>query len=120
MPNELTLYRGQDGDKILSMIAGGSIPPNEFHQVFFSQLLADALQHGGDQKRKATFAVKMKVTVPAGASITRTSTLGNPLAVVITTVHPLPVQVIEMYVRPPRGSEYLTIQGVPAIKAHLL
>jgi hypothetical protein len=81
--------------------------------------LGDALQHGGDLKRKATFAVKAKVTLPPGASIARTSTFGNPLAVVITTVHPLPVEIIEMYVRPPHKSEYFTVQGIAAIKAHL-
>ena len=120
MSNEYDLYHGTKGDNILSIINDGLMRPDAGHKVYFSERLEDSLQHGGDLKRKATFAFKARITVPSGASLARVATPGNCLAVLITTAIPLPAKLIELYVRLPREHEVKIIRGVETIKAYLL
>lgn len=119
MGNEYELFHGAPGDNILSIIQDRSMRPDPDHRVYYSQRFEDALQHGADIKRKAAFAFKAKVTVPAGASLGREQRPGNPLAVIVTTVQPLPTQILELYVRPARATQVEIIKGVEAIKHYL-
>src|SRR5579884_2597795 len=103
MSNEYELFHGTPGDNILTIIKEHSMRPGPDHKVYYSQKFEDALQHGVDTKRRAAFAFKGKVTVPAGASLTREQRPGNPLAVIVTTIQPLPTQILELYVRAARA-----------------
>ena len=95
--------------------------PDPRHQIYFSERFDDALQHGADVKRGASFAFKAMVAIPAGASMSRTSRPGNPVAVVVTTTQPLPTRIIELYVRLGRAPrfELETIKGIEQIKKYL-
>ena len=82
MANEYTLFHGAEGDNILGIIRDGCMRPDLHCQVYFSERFDDALQHGADRKRGASFAFRATVVIPAGASVSRTSRPGNPVAVV--------------------------------------
>lgn len=116
MGNDLELYHGAPGDNILSMIRDRAMRPDSSHKVYFSNRFDDALQHGADLKRKATYAFKAKVTIPAGASVARESRPGNPVSVIVTTSLPLPTEILELYVRQPRATKVEIIRGIEAIK----
>ena|SRR5208337_1056135 len=113
------LYHGADGDEILSIIRDASMRPNAEHEIFFSERFDDALQHGGDRKRKLTFAVKAQISLPATASLKRTSKPGNPLTVIVTTTMPLPASILELYVRTPHQQHLQVVKGLAAIKTFL-
>ncbi len=66
----LTLYHGTNGDNILQIIAVGTMSPNASREIFFSEQYEDVLQHGADRKRQESYALKLEVTLPIGASIT--------------------------------------------------
>ena len=121
MPNEYTLFHGTDGDSILGIIRDRSMRPDPDGLVYFSERFDDALQHGADRKRGASFAFKASVTVPAGASLTRTARAGNPYAVVIKTLTPLPVRITELYARLGRVGQFglKTVLGIESIKSYL-
>jgi hypothetical protein len=72
--------------------------------------------------RKASFAFKAEVTIVDGASVQRVVKPGNPLTVLVTTTIPLPVKILELYVRLGRVGEFQmnVIKGADAIKAYLL
>ena len=93
-----------------------------FGKIFFSERFEDALQHGADTKRGASFAFKAQVTVPDGALVERTVTHGNPLAVVVKTTLPLPTSILELYVRLGRAGQFelKVVKGAAAIKTCLL
>src|SRR5260370_17553287 len=95
------LYHGTDGDRILSIIRDGLMRPNAEHKTFFSERFEDALQHGGDIKRKLTFAFKAQVTLPPVASLERTTKPGNPLTVIVNSISPLPTTILHLHLRPP-------------------
>jgi hypothetical protein len=120
MTGGLTLYHGAPGDAILQIIADGAMRPDSDHKIYFSELPNDALMHGADRKRKATFAFKATVRIPAGASQARISVPGNPRTVLITTVIPVPVEILELYIRQPRETEISTIRGAAIIKSYLM
>jgi hypothetical protein len=119
MSNECELFHGASGDSVLSIIRDRSMRPGPDHKVYYSQRFDDALQHGGDMKRKAAFAFKAKVTIPAGASLARAQRPGNPLAVIVTTVQPLPTKILELYVRRARATQVEIIRGAEAITEYL-
>jgi hypothetical protein len=113
------LFHGTDGDAILSIIRDASMRPNAEHKIFFSERFDDALQHGADLKRKLTFAVKVQVSLPATATLERTSKPGNPLTVIVTSTTPLPASILELYVRTPHQQHLQIVKGLAAIKALL-
>jgi hypothetical protein len=121
MPNELTLFHGATGDEILSVIRERSMRPDRDGLVYFSEKFEDALQHGADTRRKASFAFKALITIPAGATVTRTTKQGNPLTVLVRTLTPLPTRLLEMYVRLGRvgAFELKTVSGIENIKTYL-
>jgi hypothetical protein len=95
--------------------------PDRDGLVYFSERFEDALQHGADTKRGASFAFKATVAVPAGASLSRTTRPGNPYAVVIKTLVPLPVRITELYARLGRVGQFelKTVSGLENIKSYL-
>jgi len=122
MSRTYELFHGSPADGILSIMNAGSMRPDPFGQIFYSERFEDALQHGADRKRGASFAFKAEVTVPNDAVVERTATQGNPVAVIFKTKLPLPTKVLELYVRLGRVGQFelKTIKGAGAIKAYLL
>jgi len=116
------LFHGTEGDNILGILGQGAMRPNDDHQIYFSERFEDALQHGADERRRAAFAFKARVTIPDGASVKRATKPGNPLTIIVTTVHPVPVAIEELHVRIPadEGFEYKLIKGAQPIRAFLL
>ena len=114
------LYHGTNGDNILEIIRLGVLKPNTDGEVFFSQWRLDSvLMHGADLRRKAAFAVKLRVTIAAPAQLQQAATAGVSDTLVVSTTLPLGVQVLELYVREPRGSVVKTIKGTAEIKKYL-
>lgn len=113
------LFHGANGDNILNIIRDGSMRPDANHEIYFSATHEDTFAHGPDSKRKASFGFKAQVNLPAGASQRREWRSGNPLSVIVTSALPVPVELLELYVRPARGTTYETIRGVQAIKTFL-
>jgi hypothetical protein len=122
MPQVHELYHGSPADGILSIINSNSMRPDTQHEVYFSERFEDALQHGADTSRGASFVFKAEVTIPDGASVKRLSKPGNPLTVLVTTSLPLATKVLELYVRTGRVGEFelKVIKGADAAKAYLL
>jgi hypothetical protein len=114
------LYHGTDGDSILSIMCDGLMRPNAQHEIFFSERFEDALQHGGDMKRKLTFAFKAQVVLPPIASVERTAKPGNPLTVIVKCSAPLSTTILELYVRTPHQQHLQVVKGTSAIKTFLL
>ncbi len=114
------LFHGTNGDNILQIIRQGSLAPNAERKIYFSEQRFDSvLMHGPDTKRKATFAVKLRVTIPGTAALQKATTAGVSDTLIVTTALPLPVQVLELYVREPRASTVKTIQGASAVAKYL-
>ena len=122
MERTYELFHGSPADGILSIMNEGSMRPDASHQLFYSERFEDALQHGADTKRMASFAFKAEVTVVKGATVERVVKQGNPLTVLVTTTLPLPTRILELYVRLGRVGEFelKVIKGDGAIKAYLL
>jgi hypothetical protein len=114
------LYHGTNGDNVLEIMRHGVLRPNADGKVYFSQWRFDSvLMHGGDQKRKATFAVKLRVTIPSTAAVEQDKTPGVLDTLVVTTGRTLDVQVLELYVREPRASTIKTIKGMTEVRKYL-
>jgi hypothetical protein len=122
MPQTLELFHGSPAKSTLSIMRDGCMRPDAMKLVFFSARFEDALQHGADTKLHASFAFRAQVTIVDGAAIQRVSKPGNPLTVLITTALPLPIKILELYVRLGRvgAFELKRIQGAEAIKGYLL
>jgi len=115
------LYHGTNGDNILDIIHYGVLRPNADGKVFFSEWRFDSvLMHGADLRRKASFALKLSVTIPPTASVRQESTHGVLDTLVVTTAIPLPVEVLALYVREPWASTVQTVVGTPHITAYLV
>ena len=116
------VFHGTEGDNVLSILGQGLMRPDEDHEIYFSQRFEDALKHGADEKRRAAFAFKARVTIPDGASVRRAQKPGNPLTVIVTTVLPISVAIEELYVRIPidEGFEFKVVKGEQSIRAFLL
>jgi hypothetical protein len=113
------LYHGTTGDNILEIIRQGRLRPAA-GKIYFSERRFDSVfMHGADRKRKATYAVKMRVTIPTAASLQQAATAGVSDTLIITTEMPLQVQILELYIREPRGSTVTTIRGAREITKHL-
>ncbi len=114
------LYHGTTGDNILQIIREGVLRPNVEGKIYFSEWRFESvLMHGADTKRKATFAVKVRVTVPTTATLQRLATPGVSDTLVITTTMPVPAQVLELYIREPRATTTKTIKGAQEILKYL-
>jgi hypothetical protein len=96
--------------------------PDAQHEIYFSQRFEDALQHGADTAAGVSLALKARVTLVSGASIKHVSRPGNPLTVVVTTALPLPVTILELYVRTGQAGafEVKVVKGAENAKAYVL
>jgi hypothetical protein len=61
------------------------------------------LIHGGDQKRRLTLAVKMRVFILPGVDLVGKPTKGILDTLILKTSNTVRVEAIEMYVRRPRA-----------------
>jgi hypothetical protein len=114
------LYHGTNGDNILEIVRQGVLRPNQDGKIYFSERRFDSvLMHGADAKRRATFAVKVRVTIPPTAGLTRSPTAGVADTLVVATSVPLPAEVLELYVREPRARTAKTVKGRTEIAKYL-
>jgi hypothetical protein len=122
MANTYDLFHGSPADCILSIMKEGSMRPDADHRLYYSERFEDALQHGADIKRRASFAFKAQVTVVDGATLQRVAKPGNPFTVLVTTTLPLPTKILTLYVRLGQVGEFelKVIEGSAAIQAYLL
>ena len=121
MRNEV-LYHGTDGDSILGIIATGVMLPGEGKIFFSKHRWEDCLMHGADSRRKATFVIKVSVSIPKNVVSYGTSTPGVGVTFVVETMAPVPAEVLELYVRKPtpNGFEGHRLVGAQAIRQYLL
>lgn len=106
------LFHGTDGDTINAIMREGQLRPNSDGNIFFSEWRFDSvLMHGADIKRKATFAVKLRVSIPPDARVTRAATPGVADTLIIATSAPLQAEVLELYIREPRMTTVNTVKG---------
>jgi hypothetical protein len=114
------LFHGTTGDNILAILRKGAIWPDLDGKIYFSEWRFDSvLMHGADRKRKAAYAVKIRVTIPSTATPQKTSTPGVTDTLVITTPVPLRCDVLELYIREARSRTVKKIAGEAAIKEYL-
>lgn len=120
--NTLELFHGSEARGILGIINDGAIKPDSQNHVYFTYQFSDALQHGADREARASFAFKAIVTVIPGASVSRVAKNGNPLTTLITTTLPLPIKILELYIRTgtPGEFEINVVKGEMSIKARLI
>ncbi len=116
------LFQGSDGDSILSILNSRQIRPNSAGEVFFSEHRPESVfMHGADRRRKASFAIKLEVSIPADVQQVRRTTAGVLDTLVVVTPRPLMARVLELYVRrlaEGRG-EMKRIIGEADIRQHL-
>jgi hypothetical protein len=114
------LYHGTNGDNILQIIKFGLMKPNADGKLYFSQVgFHSVFMHGPDLKRKQTFAIKVRVKVPNDSIAQRYPTPGVANTLVLHTADPVFAEVLDLYIRAPRGGDVETIQGTANIKRYL-
>lgn len=114
------LYHGTDGDRILSIMESGVLRPNDDGQIFFGKHdWTRVLMYGVDRRRGVSFAVQVSATVPDGAVVRYLSTPGVRSTVVIVTAKPVPVRILELYVRKLGDPHPVRIVGPAAIRHYL-
>ena len=113
------LFHGANGDNILLILGKGLMKPDSQGRVFLSLHRDSVFMHGADSKRKASFAIKVRATIPDAGKPEETVTPGVNHTVIIHTKTGVKVQVVELYVREPRGSTVVTIKGASEIKKYL-
>src|ERR1700730_6918771 len=94
-------FHGTNGDNILSIIEKGKIFPGKNQTIFLARYSWDScLMHGADKKRHASFVIKVRI-IPGddGFRGLFRETHGVRDAVEIQTDKPIPVEVLQMYVR---------------------
>jgi hypothetical protein len=67
--------------------------------------------HGADMRRKMTFAVKVRVSIPPEATIERAATAGVADTLIVTTPRPLIAEILELYVRQPGSGTAKNVKG---------
>lgn len=114
------VYHGSDGDSILGIISAGEIRPDSEGRVFFARHgWAGVLQHGGDRKRKAAFALALDVEIPPAALIERKETPGIRDTFVVHTSSPLKAKAVTLFVRNPGATQPELVSGPDAITRYL-
>jgi hypothetical protein len=124
--NTRQIYHGANGDKILSIIRTGKMNPDRQNEIFVSDISYDRARlfmHGADTRRKAAFVIKIEATIPPGLSSYRKPTPGVPNTLVLVTSVPIPVKVLELYVRKQGDGHFVEegpILSAAAIERYLL
>ena len=121
--DESILFHGANGDALLGIIDDGVMRPGDDGKIFFSKYSFDRVfGHGGDRRRKASFAVKLRVQIPERANTYLQATAGVPDTLIVETWQPVPVEVLALFVRRPApdgGFDLTTVQGVSEIRSYL-
>jgi hypothetical protein len=106
------LFHGTNPDNILAMTREGLLRPNRDGKIYFSERrFHSVLMHGANMKRKATFAVKVRVTIPPTANAARAATAGVADTLFVTTTLPRKAEVLELGIREPRPTSVTTVKG---------
>ena len=118
-----TYFHGANGDTILKIMASGQLRPGKDNTIFLGRYSWEScMMHGPDRMRKASFVVKLVVgQVPDQRTIFR-ETHGVRDTAMIQTDQPIPVEVLELYVRTldEDGIASLNhIRGAESIKQYL-
>lgn len=114
------LFHGTTGDNIIAIIREGQVRPNRDGKIFFGEQRFDSvLMHGADSRRKAAFAIKVRVTIPTTAGVAHVATSGVALTLVVTTNAPVKAEVLEMYVREPGAITVKTFKSRAEILNYL-
>ena len=116
------LYHGANGDEILGIIESGAMLPGGARVYFSRHRWEDSLMHGPDSRRRASFVVKVSVSIPEHVVCHDEATPGVAMTLVVETAVPLRADVLELFVRKPTEDGYRAhhIVGVQAIKSYLL
>ena len=116
------LFHGADGDKILYILNSGKMIPDSQNEIYFDETNpTNCFVHGADSKRKSCFVLKVELELE-GLHFYRTRKPGNPTTLIIQSLSPLPVKVLEMYARTGTRSEgfgFERIVGEESIKLRL-
>ena len=117
-----TLYHGADGDKVHYIVSNGRMMPDSQNEIYFDETNPrNCFVHGADLARRASFVLKVEAELN-GLHFYRTPKPGNPTTLVVVTHAPLPVTILEMYVRTgtaAEGFEYERLVGEAAIRSRL-
>jgi hypothetical protein len=114
-------YHGANGDKILGIIASGTIIPNN-NEIFLSRFTWEScFMHGADTKRKASFVIKVDANIPSGVRQFPIETPGVRDTIKLMTNEPIQVTVLELIARRlgEDGAELVRREGAAAIKVFL-
>ena len=116
------LYHGANGDAILGIMESGAMLPGGGKVYFSKHRWEDSFMHGADTRRKASFVVKVSVSIPSHVVCHDEYTPGVTMTFVVETAVPLRADVLELFVRKPTDGGFEThhIVGVQAIKSYLL
>jgi hypothetical protein len=96
------LWHGAEARKLLFNIRNGSLTANARGQLFFAeQEWQNSLVHGTDLTTGEAYVARVRVTIPDGANLARTSTSGNPDARILNVEANAQVkaEVLELRVR---------------------
>lgn len=118
-----TYFHGASGDTILKIIESGQLLPGKDNKIFLGRYnWQSCMMHGPDRRRKASFVVKVRVgSMDALATLFR-ETHGVRDTAEIQTGQPVPVEVLEMYVRRLDEDGIASVDkivGVESIKQYL-
>ena len=118
-----TYFHGASGDTILKIIATGHLLPNKANKIFLGRYNWDScMMHGPDRRRKASFVIKVRVGITDAAATIFRETHGVRDTIEIQTDLPIPVEVLEMYVRRLDEDGIASLEkvvGVDTIKQYL-
>jgi hypothetical protein len=101
------LYHGTNGDNILSIIRTGLIEPGADNTIFFSLWSWESvLMYGADRAREASFVIKVKAEISDDMLTHNIPTPGVPGTLILLTSQPIPVKVLNLYVRKGRSPDF--------------
>jgi hypothetical protein len=93
-------FHGTNGDNILNIIEKGQLFPGKNQKIFLGRYSWEScMMHGPDRNRHASFVIKVRIVPADDVRRIFRETHGVCDAVEIQTDKPMPVEVLEMYVR---------------------
>jgi hypothetical protein len=93
-------FHGTKGDNILNIIETGQIFPGKDQKIFLGRYSWEScMMHGADRSRHASFVIKIRIVPSDDVRRIFRETNGVRDAVEIQTDKPIPVEVLQMYVR---------------------
>lgn len=118
-----TYFHGASGDTILQIIDSGQLRPGKDNTVFLGRYnWQSCMMHGPDRKRKASFVIKVAIGQMQDQRTIFRETHGVRDTAMIQTDQPIPVEVLELYVRTldEDGAASLNhLKGIVAIRQYL-